>query len=242
MLTLFLFFSFSSYSQVEDLMSEELWYAYKTQIDGTNVEVPLAELELSEIPGLSVYVAGNHPNVSIWFCDDCGMDLWYSESDEDGLYIMDVFCAEAVDADYTQTICNNIQKFWYNLNNRWMEGLTDYGRVSFEVQVLDGIKTLILTDELDNMAFYAAQSALSTSKSKVMSFELYPNPTKDFINIANLQETSILKIFDLSGKPIFQQKLGAGDSQIDIRSLSNGLYIYRIENTIGEKQGKLIIR
>ncbi len=72
---------------------------------------------------------------------------------------------------------------------------------------------------------------------------IYPNPSKDFINVrygAHLKNVSI-EIFDISGKKIFVKNLKNPISRIDIQNLKIGSYVYHIlnDNKIIEK-GKII--
>ncbi len=72
---------------------------------------------------------------------------------------------------------------------------------------------------------------------------IYPNPSKDFINVrygAHLKNVSI-EIFDISGKKIFVKNLENPISKIDIQNFKIGSYVYHIlnDNKIIEK-GKII--
>ena len=60
---------------------------------------------------------------------------------------------------------------------------------------------------------------------------VYPNPASDFLYINNAGET--IKIFDITGKlkgQFFNDQLVAN---IDIRNLSKGLYLVKLQNTDG---------
>ncbi len=59
---------------------------------------------------------------------------------------------------------------------------------------------------------------------------IYPNPSKDFINVrygAHLKNVSI-EIFDISGKKILFKNLEKSVSRIDIQNLKIGSYVYHI--------------
>ncbi len=69
---------------------------------------------------------------------------------------------------------------------------------------------------------------------------IYPNPSKDFINVrygAHLKNVSI-EIFDISGKKILFKNLEKSVSRIDIQNLKIGSYVYHIlnDNKIIEKE------
>ncbi len=84
--------------------------------------------------------------------------------------------------------------------------------------------------------------------------KLYPNPAQDILNIefenpAGEAISGVLKVFNLSGKLIFEKQLNTNDAfyMLDISSLNNGAYIFSIqinnaENTAYRQQsGKLIV-
>lgn len=63
-----------------------------------------------------------------------------------------------------------------------------------------------------------------------MSFILYPNPTKDFINISAIPYPSTIKIKDTLGKTILTHKVILHETnRIDVSGLSNGTYILHVE-------------
>jgi len=76
-------------------------------------------------------------------------------------------------------------------------------------------------------------------------FHIYPNPSKNFINISfeESESKSILRITDISGSLIEQKTINNYNSSIsiDLTNYSNGVYIITLENTHGKMSKKLII-
>ena len=77
---------------------------------------------------------------------------------------------------------------------------------------------------------------------------LYPNPTQNAVNISFLdgypsaESVLILRIFELTGKEVFNAKLPPQNSRVELLALANALYLYRLE--LDDKlivQGKLSI-
>mgnify|MGYP005662022261 FL=1 len=56
-------------------------------------------------------------------------------------------------------------------------------------------------------------------------FNLYPNPTSDFINIVGEIQNFNIEIFDMVGKRIYQSK---NEDIINIKNLDSGIYLLKI--------------
>ncbi len=77
-------------------------------------------------------------------------------------------------------------------------------------------------------------------------FKVYPNPASDFFTIEYgeaLKADLDLKLFDLSGKFVFESYLSKGglSAKIDIRALHNGIYFIQFSNDAEIWTEKLII-
>jgi subtilisin-like proprotein convertase family protein len=59
--------------------------------------------------------------------------------------------------------------------------------------------------------------------------QVYPNPSRDIINVQAIKHIQALAIYDLSGQLILQQPVNALNATIDIKSLQTGLYLIRIQ-------------
>lgn len=72
---------------------------------------------------------------------------------------------------------------------------------------------------------------------------LYPNPTKGdlWINFPEISNTDVdLKILDLFGKLVFQEKITQSLSRIDLSGLSLGNYIYSVQQSGAISSGKIV--
>ena len=72
-------------------------------------------------------------------------------------------------------------------------------------------------------------------------FDIYPNPTSNFLNIKNSQAIELIEIIDLSGKS-YQYKVNTNLYQLDISSFHSGVYFCKIKNKSGEFVIKKIIK
>ncbi|MEW5675642.1 choice-of-anchor J domain-containing protein [Flavobacterium enshiense] len=88
-------------------------------------------------------------------------------------------------------------------------------------------------------------SAYDTSLLNTVSFDdkgllIYPNPTKDILNISYRTAISKVSILNLLGQEILKININATQSQIDISSLANGTYLVKAETTNGVKTVKIV--
>ena len=75
-----------------------------------------------------------------------------------------------------------------------------------------------------------------------ISFDLFPNPAIDKIKIKSPSQNNRIRLFDVSGNLLFSKKFYSDSFSLNISSLSSGIYIIRLENDLGLKNKKLIIR
>ena len=85
-----------------------------------------------------------------------------------------------------------------------------------------------------------ANQTLATSdfNSNNLKFNLYPNPATDILNIAMETELKSIEIYSLLGQKVFS----TNKNQIDVSSLSKGMYMVRVEDVNnGVSMQKLVI-
>ena len=68
------------------------------------------------------------------------------------------------------------------------------------------------------------------SENKLLSFEMYPNPVSDKLNIQlpSGSEKAEVSIFDYTGRLVSSKTISSNDTSIDVQSISNGIYIIRV--------------
>ena len=120
--------------------------------------------------------------------------------------------------------------------NIW-EGV--YSAVNVADVTGDGNVDMLIGNQCGGVAFY--QGDISTSAHQEISFnqiKIYPNPTSESITIdlgeTNYYETNI-EIIDLLGKNLYQTKTDNVKTNINISHLSNGLYLLKINNELGNQ-------
>ncbi|RXM41364.1 hypothetical protein BOQ62_00885 [Chryseobacterium sp. CH21] len=121
----------------------------------------------------------------------------------------------------------------YDQKNCDIYGLGAYASIySYQIITNGNVKTLIMTDPSGNKIYYNNTDQLSTKEvaAATKTFKTYPNPVKEVLNIENIEKNLPLKIYDLSGKLIFETTTNSSKISIDTNSLSKGQYVVMVEN------------
>lgn len=103
----------------------------------------------------------------------------------------------------------------------------------FNYQIINNgtSKTLIITNPANGNKIYYNNSFLETKDTiSKKSFKIYPNPAKDFLVIENIEKNLNLKIYETSGKLIYETLTSDKSVRIDVTQFQKGQYILMIEN------------
>ncbi len=96
--------------------------------------------------------------------------------------------------------------------------------------------TLVVTAEDGTVKEWEVSIKGSVALNSTSSFEVYPNPTKGIVNIKSdldKDEWISVEVINTSGQVVKQIAKGNGNSNIDLSSQANGLYLIRINTTKG---------
>ena len=79
--------------------------------------------------------------------------------------------------------------------------------------------------------------------SENKSVLIYPNPADKFINInvPDSNKPSVVRIYNLTGKIIFESICNSGSFNLEISDLTSGIYIIEIEVDFKKIQKKLVV-
>ena len=94
----------------------------------------------------------------------------------------------------------------------------------------------------DKDGHFTYSKVINVDLSLNVEFSIYPNPTKNFVNITG-QNISTIKITDLNGKIlILKNNINCNNFIFNLEGLNKGLYIINIISLTGNKSsGKLLI-
>lgn len=121
----------------------------------------------------------------------------------------------------------------YDQKNCDIYGLGAYASIySYQITTNGNVKTLVMTDPSGNKIYYNNTAQLSTKEAEAATktFKAYPNPVKEVLHLENIEKDLPLKIYDLSGKLIFEARTNRSKTSIDTSSLQKGQYIVSVEN------------
>ena len=79
---------------------------------------------------------------------------------------------------------------------------------------------------IDNFTVSNGALVLSTNQNQISGLQVYPNPTKNILNITtDLNSTKDVEIYDMIGKKVLVENI---QSQLNVSSLVTGMYIVKI--------------
>jgi hypothetical protein len=116
-------------------------------------------------------------------------------------------------------------------------------KVAFRYFVPNGGQTGINSELIGIDTFSVDRPVFNTNDFFINNFKVYPNPTIDILNINNTNNINInsAQITDLNGRLVNETLInGNPNFQININSLSKGLYILKINTDRGVGVSKII--
>lgn len=78
---------------------------------------------------------------------------------------------------------------------------------------------------VDNFTIDATQSNVSIEE---LGFTFYPNPVKDVLNINGLQTIDSASVMNMLGQQVMNVSPGVTNAQIDMSTLSAGVYLVQV--------------
>jgi len=83
-----------------------------------------------------------------------------------------------------------------------------------------------------NRGFTTLGVSLGISENKLLSFEMYPNPVSDVLNIQlpTGTEKAEVGVFDYTGRLVTSKIISSNDNTIDVQKLSKGIYLIRVSS------------
>ena len=94
-----------------------------------------------------------------------------------------------------------------------------------------GVNTYECSPHPDSM--YGTITVTSTagiSENNLLSFEMYPNPVSDVLNIQlpTGTEKAEVSIFDYTGRLVSSKTISSNDTGMDVQQISKGIYMIRV--------------
>jgi len=189
--------------------------------DGTNTTIYFLTFQLESNPDVN-----QAPVVTLAFSDsimnETGTIQLSATVDDDGLpqppsitYLWEVTSGNAADV-----VIENADQLSTNVT---FSAMGDY---TFTLSVNDGAAT---TEVLVSISLRATR----VGDMLAPAMHIYPNPVKDklTLELTNMPgRTSMVSIYSITGRAVYNAKLSADKTDIDISSLDAGLYLMKVES------------
>lgn len=92
------------------------------------------------------------------------------------------------------------------------------------------VGTTLWIDELR----FTGITGINTLQDEMIGFTLYPNPTRDLLQVENLvEDRAYFQLMDRMGAVCHSSVLSTGQQWVDVSELNSGLYIYQFRNNAG---------
>jgi hypothetical protein len=103
----------------------------------------------------------------------------------------------------------------------------------------DAIAQYLITSNLgivylDNIYFYK-QGTASVENNALLGFSMYPNPTKNLLNISAKETIQKADIFNVLGKKVMSVNVNDTQASVDVSNLASGIYLikYSVNDAVG---------
>ncbi|MBL7895859.1 MAG: T9SS type A sorting domain-containing protein [Bacteroidia bacterium] len=96
-----------------------------------------------------------------------------------------------------------------------------------------------IPEEFNNFSRFA--NSINDSQSAIQTM-VYPNPSNGNLTVTVSLKDCIFEVYDVIGKKVMSQKLNENETKVDVSSLNNGTYLYKItQNNVVIKADKLVL-
>ena len=119
-------------------------------------------------------------------------------------------------------------------NESFNSGATENVGATFShTFILEGASDYLCTPHPNDMygtITVVAEGALSTSETKRLKFEMFPNPASDKVSIQlpSGAENATVEFYDSLGRLALSEKVTRINNKMDVNSLSKGIYILKV--------------
>ena len=96
-----------------------------------------------------------------------------------------------------------------------------------QVELMRSVLILFRADLLEEAPEPTANNNLPN-----WSYDIFPNPTKDFINVQQVPKNVTITLFDLKGQEIQQLKSNQDNTKLDLRNLVDGVYMLQLSDGV----------
>lgn len=121
----------------------------------------------------------------------------------------------------------------FNLSKLVLTGLTPSATIYLRVFEY-------LNDAVGNFKISAYDASLSTDSFDKSTFNFYPNPVKDVLNISYKNTIDEVQIYNLLGQQVYSNKVNAAESTLNVSQLTSGTYLVKVTSNNETSTFKII--
>lgn len=166
-----------------------------------------------------------------------------------GVYITGTLFGEDMEDKFlfTDYVRNWVQAATLNpTNTPWFSDVSEFAPINYGVGIvhmsqnpLDGsvFYSNIFDGSLRRFSFY--DETLGSVENNLSKIKIFPNPTKNHLNIENFQGEITIQVYDVLGK-LVKSKIILSPEKLDL-NLNSGIYILKIKNINKETLTRKII-
>jgi hypothetical protein len=154
---------------------------------------------------------------------------------------------------FYDSISNNLDDKFHLVDSNYLDPNNYYGQFITVAGVdinSDSKVDLMIGNQNGGLNLFTAKFGVGLNENQVSTnqnkynFALYPNPTKAqfTVEISELTPNSQIRLFNINGQLVFEEKLMHIKNSFSLNNLSNGIYIVEIRNNKGVFTEKLIIQ
>ena len=127
---------------------------------------------------------------------------------------------------------------WVNIKDQWNIRIRDM--YSEEYKWTNLISMIDIYPRLNTTGYISGSSNIENVDNKEISVDVFPNPTKQEVNINCGYKIKTLQVFDEQGKRLFEKEVNAYNYQINLENYPTGTYLIKVLTNSGQATKKVI--
>lgn len=218
----FILISSFLFGQNPELFSNN-WYISQIQMNGQSTNSPAMNIS---IPASTFDQSGSGYGLNSRYFNTTGVQLVFL-ANQSSFTQSGGGCTLA---DYGGPNWQNVRP--YDQKNCDFYLLNNTTQFNYEILHNGTARTLIITNPSNGDKIFYNNSFLGTKENLLKkTFRIYPNPSSNFLFIEVLEKNLKVKIYDLSGKLLFETLSSGKTLKLDVSNFQKGQYILSIENS-----------
>ncbi len=123
---------------------------------------------------------------------------------------------------------DNLSSWSFN----WTAPSTDEGDITFYAAVLAGNGGGDSNDQTVTTSLAVSLSTLGIAEANLLTFEIFPNPSQDFLTIQlpNEMINGSIELFDYLGRSVKSKKINNIDNKLNLTNLNQGIYFVKVNS------------